>query len=160
MSAPQGRWPRNEPGNAVQVNMRVNSKHGGTAAVESAIVISLLFFLIFGIIEIARFMQVQLVLTDAAREGARLSVTPSPQTTALPTAGEIQAEVRRFLDSARIAGSTITVTPVNIATGTVTTQFTRVRVDAPHTLLTGLGWFSGLEVTLSGTALMRNETSP
>ena len=60
-----------------------------------------------------------------------------------------------------IQGATVTVTPVNIVTGTVTTQFRRIRVEAPYTLLTGLsGWFGVFEVTLRGEALMRNETSP
>ena len=117
--------------------------------------------MIFAIMECARFMQVQQTLTDAAREGARLGIAPTTQTANLPTAGEIDNEVQNFLRSAGIRGATVTVTPVNIVTGTVTTQFRRIRVEAPYSLLTGLrAWFGVFEVTLSGEALMRNETSP
>ena len=138
-----------------------HTKQSGTAIVEAAIVLSLLFFMIFGIVECARFMQVQQALTDAAREGARFGVAPTRQTATLPGASEIDSAVQNFLQSAGISGGTVTVTPVTIVTGTVTTQFTNIRVELPYSLLTALrGWFGVFEVTLSGEALMRNETSP
>jgi len=145
----------------VKETITPHTKQSGTAIVEAAIVLSLLFFMIFGIVECARFMQVQQALTDAAREGARLAVAPTTGTATLPSASEIGNEVQNFLGSAGIYGATVTVTPVNIVTGTVTTQFTNIRVELPYSLLTALrGWFGVFEVTLSGEALMRNETSP
>ena len=138
-----------------------HTKQSGTAIVEAAIVLPLLFLMIFGIVECARFMQVQQALTDAAREGARFGVAPTRQTATLPGASEIDSAVQNFLQAAGISGGTVTVTPVNIVTGTVTTQFRNIHVEVPYSLLTGLGgWFGVFQVTLSGEALMRNETSP
>ena len=138
-----------------------HTKQSGTAIVEAAIVLPLLFLMIFGIVECARFMQVQQALTDAAREGARFGVAPTRQTATLPGASEIDSAVQNFLQSAGISGGIVTVTPVNIVTGTVTTQFRNIHVEVPYSLLTGLGgWFGVFQVTLSGEALMRNETSP
>jgi Flp pilus assembly protein TadG len=116
--------------------------------------------ILLGIMEAGRFMNVQQTLTDAAREGARLSVAPITQTSTVATVEEIRAEVQRFLDAARIDGATIDIErPVVIDTSGVPTEFTRVRVELPYEVLT-LSMFSDLQVTLKGEALMRNETSP
>src|SRR5213593_4269605 len=112
-------------------------KESGSTIVEAAIVLSLLFFMILGIMECARFMQVQQALTDAAREGARLGVAPMTRTSTLPIANEIDDEVQNYLRSAGIDGATVTVSPVNVVTGTVTTQFRKVRVEVPYSLVTG-----------------------
>ena len=46
----------------------------GAAAVEFAVVAPVFFILIFGMIEFGRMVMVQQVITNASREGARLSV--------------------------------------------------------------------------------------
>jgi len=43
----------------------------GAAAVEMALVLPLLLFILFGIIDYGRLLNAQLTLTEAAREGAR-----------------------------------------------------------------------------------------
>ena len=43
----------------------------GAAAVEMALVLPLLLFLVFGIVDFGRMLNAQIVLTEAAREGAR-----------------------------------------------------------------------------------------
>ena len=104
-------------------------------------------------------LNIQQVLTDASREGARLAVAPLSGTSTLPSVGEIESEVQRFLQAANIGSATTVVErPVSIVTGSVTTTCTRVRVSLPYTLLT-LSMFSDLEITLTGQTLMRNETS-
>ena len=132
----------------------------GTAIVESALTLFLFFLILFGILEVGRFVQTQENLTNAAREGARLAVTPLPGTSTLPTAVEVENRVQGFIDSARLTGATVTVTPDTVTYGAVDTDLTRVRVELPYNLLTGLPWFEALEVTLTGEAVMRNETSP
>jgi Flp pilus assembly protein TadG len=141
-------------------NLSGKSVQRGTVLVESAMTLLLLFVILLGIIESGRFLHIQQTLTDAAREGARLSVAPISQTSTVATEEEIEAEVERFLDAARINDADIEVErPVVIDTSGVLTEFTRVRVEVPYEILT-LSMFSDLQVTLKGEALMRNETSP
>ncbi len=129
----------------------------GVAIVESALILLVFFTLVFGIMEVGRFFSVQLTLTDAAREGARLAVTPLPGTATLPTDGEIESRAQTFLDSNGLSGASVSVTrDVTSAAGDV---FTVVEVSFPYQVL-ALSMFSDLEFTLTGTSKMRNETSP
>jgi hypothetical protein len=53
----------------------------GAAAVEMALVLPLLLLVVFGIIDFGRMLNAQIILTQAAREGARaqaLGVPPGP----------------------------------------------------------------------------------
>ncbi len=131
----------------------------GTAVVEAALTMLGFLVLLLGIFEAGRLLNIQQVLTDASREGAKLAVLPLSGTSTLPTVGEIETEVQKFLQAANIGSATTVVErPVSIVTGSVSTTFTRVRVSVPYTVLT-LSMFSGLEITLVGQTLMRNETS-
>ena len=131
----------------------------GTAVVEAALTMLGFLVLLLGIVEAGRLLNIQQVLTDASREGAKLAVLPLSGTSTLPTVGEIETEVQKFLQAANIGSATTVVErPVSIVTGNVSTTFTRVRVSVPYTVL-ALSMFSGLEITLVGQTLMRNETS-
>ena len=144
----------------IEARQRRNTSERGTAIVESAIILPVFFLLFFGVFEAGRFMNTQQVLTNAAREGARYAVTPLTQTNTLPSTGQITTRVNDFLGSASITGATVTVdNAVSVVTGSITTTYTRVRVDEPYQVLTVPGFFSMLQVTLRGEALMRNETS-
>ena len=50
----------------------------GSAAVEFALVLPLLLLLVFGIIDFGRALSAQITLTQAAREGARLTALGQP----------------------------------------------------------------------------------
>ena len=144
----------------IEARQRRSTSERGTAIVESAIILPVFFLLLFGVFEASRFMNTQQVLTNAAREGARYAVTPLTQTNTLPSTGQITTRVNDFLGSASITGATVTVdNAVSVVTGSITTTYTRVRVDEPYQVLTVPGFFSMLQVTLRGEALMRNETS-
>jgi Flp pilus assembly protein TadG len=139
---------------------RTRSSERGTAIIEGTIVLLMFLVVLFAILEGSRLVSVEQVLTNAAREGARLSVAPLAGTSTLPTTTEIENQVNSFLQSSAIQGATVTVQrPVVITTGGIDTQFTRVRVEVPYDVIT-LKMFNFLEVTLSAEALMRNETSP
>ena len=131
-----------------------DDRESGTVIVETAFTVLLLFTFLFAIMEAGRLFNVQQTLTDAAREGARLGVTPLTQTNTMPTTGEIQSVVQAFLDGSAIKGATIVVNNPAPPAG-----FTRVRVTAPYQLIT-LSMFLNLPLTVKGEALMRNETSP
>jgi Flp pilus assembly protein TadG len=132
----------------------------GAVVVEAALTLLLFFTVLFAIMEGGRFLNVQQTLTNAAREGARLAVTPISQTSTLASDGEIETEIRVFLDAARIFGATVNVErPVTVQANGATMQYTRVRVSVPYRVIS-LAAFSALSVNLTGEALMRNETSP
>jgi Flp pilus assembly protein TadG len=132
----------------------------GTTIVESAIILLTFFMVVLGIFEAGRFLNTRQVLTNAAREGARLAVTPLSGTNTLPSTTEIQDRVNQFLASANITGATTTVDPaVSVVTGSVTTVYTRVQVQKAYQVVSVPNFFNVLQVTLTGEALMRNETS-
>jgi Flp pilus assembly protein TadG len=139
---------------------RRRCSEAGTTVVESAIVLLTFFMLLFGVFEAGRFLNTEQVLTNAAREGARLAVTPITQTNILPTHAEIIAHVNQFLADAHITGATVSApTQVSVTTGLITTTYTEITVSKNYQVLSVPYFFSMLNVTLSGRALMRNETS-
>ena len=129
-------------------------RQNGTVIVETAFTVLLLFTFLFAIMEAGRLFNVQQTLTDAAREGARLGVTPLTQTNTLPSTTDIQDRVNVFLNAAGITAKNILVNPAGTPA-----DFTKVRVEADYQLIT-LSMFSNLQFTVKGEALMRNETSP
>ena len=137
-----------------------NRSERGSTTVEAAIILLAFLMFVFGVFEAGRFLNTQQVVTNAAREGARLAVTPLYGTNTLPTTSEIQDRVNEYLAAANITGATTTVNPaVSVVTGSVTTVYTSVTVQEPYQVLTVPYFFNMLQVTLTGEALMRNETS-
>ena len=131
-----------------------NGRESGTVIVETAFTVLLLFTFLFAIMEAGRLFNVQQTLTDAAREGARLGVTPLTQTNTLPSTTDVEDAVKVFLNAAAITPKNIFVNPAGTPA-----NFTKVRVEADYQLIT-LSMFSNLLFTVKGEALMRNETSP
>ena len=158
---------------SIEARRRGNISERGTAGVEAAIILPMFFMLLFGVFEAGRFMNTRQVLTDAAREGARLAVAPLSRTDTPPSDTDILAQVNGFLRSAGITAATLDCSSsapashpvvcidkdVQVKTGLITTAYTRVRVDELYQVLTVPGFFSMLQITLRGEALMRNETS-
>jgi hypothetical protein len=56
---------------------RTGNRERGSAAVEFALVLPVLILLIFGIIDFGRMLSAKIILTDAAREGARAAALVS-----------------------------------------------------------------------------------
>lgn len=139
---------------------RTRKKETGAALVEGAIVSLAFFILVFGVFEVGRFLNTQQVLTNAAREGARWAVAPQAGTNNLPLT-DVPTVVQNFLNSANInLPSPPVVTTLNAGScWDTTTTCTEVQVQITYPLITGLPWFSALQVPLTGQAVMRNETS-
>jgi len=132
----------------------------GAAIIESALIMLGFLLILFGIMEAGRVMNVQQIMTDAAREGARYAVTPLPQTMTLPSNAQIQTVVDGFLQAGAITGANVTIQKqVNIAVGGWNMEYTRVRVDLPYRPIVGTLFFP-TTLNLKGEALMRDETSP
>jgi Flp pilus assembly protein TadG len=150
------------PGRLVGKAMRQKKKsqNRGVVTVESAVVLLGFFVLVFGMMEASRFLSVHQTLADAAREGARLAVTPLTQTSTLPTDTAIENRVRIFLDSNGLQAATVTITrDVPPTLGGGNDVYTQVTASIAYQVIS-LAMFSDLSLTLAGSSKMRNETSP
>ena len=100
----------------------------GSALIEVALTLPLLLLVAVGIFEFGRAYQTWQVLTNAAREGARVAVLPNQPS------GAAQTRVPTYLTSGQLpnAGTaTVTVTPTTISIGGTTTPGSRVSGELP-----------------------------
>ncbi|MGL4512879.1 MAG: TadE/TadG family type IV pilus assembly protein [Lacipirellulaceae bacterium] len=124
----------------------------GASAVEFAIVAPVFFLVVLGIIEFGRMVMVQQVITNAAREGARVAVLDSA------TTARVRTRVNSYLSAARLRGATITVTPSPPTTAGFDQPVT-VRVEIPFSAVSALSRpFMSAATRLNATAIMRRET--
>jgi Flp pilus assembly protein TadG len=142
---------------------RISSERG-TAILETALTLPLLLFVTVGIFEFGRGYQTWQVLTNAAREGARVAVLPNQ------VAGAAEARVRAYLVAGQLsnaANATVTVdnsVDINIGAGTAKSSVVTVNypfqfmVLQPVARLVVSGSTLGGPVTLAASAQMRNES--
>ena len=137
----------------------------GTALLETAMTLPLLLLVSVGIFEFGRAYQTWQVLTNAAREGARLAVLPNP------VAGSVETRVRSYMTSGQlsnVASATVTVDSnqtVDIGGGatasaslvTISYPFQFVVLQPVARLLVS-GSTLGAPIALSASAEMRNES--
>jgi Flp pilus assembly protein TadG len=116
----------------------------GAAAVEFALVLPILIMLLLGIVEFGRIFNVQVSVTNAAREGARVMAIENDPAQAAAAAIAAAPSV-----SPAIGAGNITITPTDCAGGGTAT----VTIDYPVDYLTG--WFDFLPpISLTGTGVM------
>jgi Flp pilus assembly protein TadG len=107
--------------------------------------------LVFGMIEFGRMVMVQQMLTNAAREGARLGVIEGNTPT------DVETRVDNYLAAANITGATVTVTTLP-ASGSDTGDRISVTVSIPFGQVSWLPTPMYLGTTsLASTAIMRVE---
>jgi Flp pilus assembly protein TadG len=135
----------------------------GTALLEMALTLPLMLFVSIGIVEFGRAYQTWQVLTNAAREGARIAVLPGTDDAAVTT------RVRTYISDGQLPHSAtagVVITHNNtIAIGAGTTTASRVTVNYPFTFmvlqpiakLVTPQATTGAPITMSVSALMRNE---
>jgi len=75
---PRRRLTRSQAARAVRRRVRSCRRETGAVAVEMALVLPLLLFILCGIIDLGRAFNTQIQLSQAAREGARLVAMQSP----------------------------------------------------------------------------------
>ena len=143
--------------------MKTNSRERGSAMVEAAISIPLLLVLMVGIFEVGRAYETWQVLTNAAREGARMAVTPSSDpaaTTALIRAYMANGQLTKSATASVVIneGASINVngTPVSASLVTVDYPFEFIMLQ-PVVRLVAPGATVGGPLTMRATAVMRNE---
>ena|SRR5437899_1335931 len=151
--------------------MRIQEKDRGATILETAIVLPILFAVLFGIMEFGRAYNIFQTVTNAAREGARYSVAPFAAGTAnagnLPTSSQVISQVQHFLkgDGVNVPDGKIVVVQnctaaVDAAAcpavyGFTTLSYTKVTVTAPYTFF----YFPFGTMNISSRAVMRNETN-
>jgi Flp pilus assembly protein TadG len=139
------------------------SNERGAAIIETAITLPLMLLVVVGIFEFGRAFQTWEVLTNAAREGARVAVLPSG------TNGDAETRVRDYLTSGQIAHPADANIAVNrnvaISIGGTNATASRVTVNYPFEFmvlqpvanLVVNGTTTGEPITMSAVSEMRNE---
>jgi Flp pilus assembly protein TadG len=137
----------------------------GSAMVEAAICIPLLLVLMVGIFEVGRAYETWQVLTNAAREGARMAVMPTsdPATTT--------ALIREYMSNGQLTqaatasvvineGASINVNGTNVSASLVTVDYPfEFIMLQPVVRLVSPGATVGGPITMRATAVMRNEAA-
>jgi len=133
----------------------------GQALIETAMMLPLLLLVAVSIFEFGRAFQTWEVLTNAAREAARVAVLPNS------TVAGAQDRARAYLDAGMLNGSsaTVTVTPTTISIGAATASAKQVTVNYPFQFIVLqpvasliVSGTMGAPITMSASAEMRNES--
>jgi Flp pilus assembly protein TadG len=136
----------------------------GTALLETALVLPLLLAVCVGIFEFGRAYQTWQVLTNAAREGARVAVLPNSSATAATTRAKAYMTSGQ-LPNAGTATVAVTAETLDLGGGT-TAGASRVTVSYPFQfialqpvvqLLVQGTTTVGAPLTMTASAVMRNE---
>jgi Flp pilus assembly protein TadG len=136
----------------------------GAELVEFALALPLLLVVFGGIVDFGLLLQRHQVLSNAAREGARLAVLPGYGTSDVEA--RVQAYVREGINDPAATPLT-TLTPVTLTPG-VGPPFQAARVEVSFTSsflvlgpivnLAGGTWTLGSSITVRATSTMRVET--
>ena len=145
------------------MNTNSRNRERGSAMVEAAICIPLLLVLMVGIFEVGRAYETWQVLTNAAREGARMAVMPTgstADTTALVRAymsnGQLTKSATANVVINEAASINVNGTPVSASQVTVDYPFEFIMLQ-PIVRLVSPGATVGGPITMRATAIMRNE---
>jgi Flp pilus assembly protein TadG len=144
-------------------SMRWRRDDRGTALIEMAFTLPLLLLISIGIIEFGRAFQTWQILTNAAREGARVAVLPGISDSM------VTARVQEYIQAGVLDPNvtpTITIQRnATISYGTGTATGSKVTVNFPYKfmVLNGIaklvvsGTTLGSDFTMATSATMRNE---
>jgi Flp pilus assembly protein TadG len=147
------------------MKLHTRKRERGQAMVETAITIPILLMLIVGIFEVGRAYETWQVLTNAAREGARMSVTPSSveaTTTALIRKYMADGQLTKSATAAVVVdkGASINVNGTAISASAVTVDYPfEFIMLQPIVRLVAPGATVGGPLTMRATAIMRNEVA-
>jgi Flp pilus assembly protein TadG len=135
----------------------------GQSLLEVALTLPLLLLIAVGIFEFGRAYQTWLVVTNAAREGARVAVLPNA------TTSDVQARVATYLQGGQLdnyQNATVIVNQsgtVTVGTGTASSSVVTVNYPFAFMVLNPVanlvvnGSTVGTPITLTAAAEMRNE---
>ena len=133
--------------------------------IEMAMTLPLLLLVSVAIFELGRAYQAEQILTNAAREGARMAVLPGA------SSSNIQTRVKQYLQDGQLpnyATATVSITPnASIAMGATSVSASIVTVNYPFDfvvlnpvaqLVVHGSTLGGAPITLTASAEMRNES--
>jgi len=133
--------------------------------VETAIVLPIMLVLMVGIFEVGRAYETWQVLTNAAREGARMAVTPSgsvPTTTALIRQYMADGQLTKSASAVVVVNKTASITvngnPVSASAVTVDYPFEFIMLQPVIRLVAPAATVGG-PLTMRATSIMRNEAA-
>jgi Flp pilus assembly protein TadG len=142
---------------------RLNGERGA-ALIEVALTLPLVLLVSTGIFEFGRAYQTWQVITNAAREGARVAVLSNM------TSSDVEARVRSYMTSGQLPNAGTAGVVVNrnasLPIGTVTATASQVTVNYPFqfvmlqpvaNLVVSGSTLGGAPITMSASAEMRNE---
>ena len=136
----------------------------GSVLLEMAMTLPLLLLVSVAIFELGRAYQTQQILTNAAREGARMAVLPDA------SAPNIETRVRQYMTQGQlsnVSSATVNITSTalipmgaaNVSASVVTVNYPFVfTVLGPVARLVSSGSTIPGAITLTAAAEMRNET--
>jgi len=149
---------------ALKIRLQNVRRDRGQAMIETAIVLPILLLVSVSIFEIGRAYQTAQVLTNAAREGARVAVMPGTKV------ADVQQLVKDYLKNGQLGGyasATVTVDQnMVLPIGTGNASASQVVVSYPFSfmvlnpvarLVVQSSTTGGSGIILSGKAEMRNE---
>jgi hypothetical protein len=148
----------------VKTTHRLRSERGAEL-IEFALVLPLLLLIMVGLVDFGILFQRLEVVTNAAREGARMAVLPGYAT------ADVNARIQAYLTAGGVATTstnpTVSVTNVPIAVGGGLPAMPGKRVQvsyvSPYLFIGPLaGWFGGTftAANLTSVAIMRLELAP
>ena len=143
--------------------MRWRRDERGAALLEMAFVLPMLLLISIAILEFGRAFQTWQILTNAAREGARVAVLPGI------TDSMVTARVQEYVEAGVLdpdATTTVTIqhdVPISYGTGTATGSKVIVSYPFKFIVLNGVAKLVassttlGTDFTMAASATMRNE---
>lgn len=146
--------------------MKVWRSERGAALIEAAVTIPLLLLVAVGIFEFGRAYQTWQVLTNAAREGARMAAMPGT------ASADVSERVRAYMESGALTKARDTTVKVGVDRGLKMTingvdhSASRVSVEYPYSfmvlapvveLVHAGGPNPGAPITMQAASVMRNE---
>jgi Flp pilus assembly protein TadG len=146
---------------------RFARSESGAELIEFGLTLPLLLLVLIGIIEAGLLFQQYEVVTNAAREGARIAVLPTYSATPAIRTANVTARVNQYLVASGLTGpATTTVAtppPVPVSTGCVTTVLVTVQYDHSisflRRILRNFGNTVPDSITLRSRSQMRTENS-
>jgi Flp pilus assembly protein TadG len=131
----------------------------GAELIEFALILPALLVVLAGILDMGFLFKDWEVVTNAAREGARVAALPGW------AQSDVESRINQYLSGGGLQGvATTTITPVTITAGTRTMTGIKVTVAYPHTYMI-LGPViqmiqgSVSDITLKAAATMRTEVA-